>query len=182
MSDIGAAALRMMTPRLKLRPVEEADAAATAALVTPDVAANLSTWSSPMSTADAAVRIEDAQAKLEARDAIDFGIVSRDDGALLGWIGLARGEADGARLGYWLGTRFRGCGLMKEAASAAVPAGAALLDIKRVHALVLKTNTPSIAVLRATGFELVGEERVRFEVAQISRTCLRFEWIPPQAE
>lgn len=156
--------------------MEMADAEATAALVTPDVAANLSTWSSPMSVAEAAVRIEQGQTRLESREAIDFAILSRDDDALLGWVGLALGEGDAARLGYWLGAPFRGRGLMKEAVGAAVPAGAALVDTKRVLALALKGNAPSIAVLRATGFQLVGEERVRFEVARTSRLCLRFEW------
>ena len=166
----------LITPRLRLRPVEMADANATAALVTRDVAANLSTWKSPMSAADAAARIARAQAKLQAGDAIDFAIVSRADDLLLGWIGLALTEGNNARLGYGLGAPFRGRGLMKEAVGAAVPAGAALLDTKRVHALVLKGNAPSIAVLRATGFQLVGEERVRLEVARTSRLCLRFEW------
>jgi len=173
--------LRLPTARLVLRPVEDADAAATAALVTPDVAANLSTWASPMSVAQASDRIARAKRMLETRDAVDFAIADRAHDALLGWIGLARVEGGRARLGYWLGTAFRGRGLMKEAAAAAVPAGAALLGVERVIALVLKSNEPSISVLRATGFHSAGQKRVRFEVAQVSRLCLRFELIIPHA-
>jgi RimJ/RimL family protein N-acetyltransferase len=181
MNAIGPGSLRLRTARLVIRPVEDADAAATAALVTPDVAANLSTWPSPMSLAQASARISLSKTMLAARDAVDFAIVGRDRGELLGWIGLARLEGGNARLGYWLGTAFRGRGLMKEAARTAVPAGAALLRADRIIALVLKANAPSIAVLHATGFHPAGEERVRLEVARTSRLCLRFELIPDQA-
>ena len=170
-----SAELRLTTPRLTLRPVVPGDAEPTARLVTPDVAANLSTWASPMTAAEASERIARARTLFEAGAGVDLAIVSRDRETLLGWIGFAR-DGDSARLGYWLGTEFRGRGLMKEAVIAACPAAAAFLDVERVHALVLKGNAPSIALLAAAGFELIGEELVHLEVANESRACLRFEW------
>jgi len=44
MTAIVPGSMRLRTARLVLRPVEDADAAATAPLVTPDIAANLSTF------------------------------------------------------------------------------------------------------------------------------------------
>ena len=175
MTVIGRDILQLQTPRLLLRPVEAGDAAATAALITPDVAANLSTWPSPMSTVQAADKIGRSRAMLGAREAVDLAIVDRNDGALLGWIGLALVAPATARLGYWLGTAARGRGLMKEAVAMAVPPAAAFVDAGRIVAMVLKDNAPSIAVLRATGFEFTGEELVPFEVARVSRPCFRFE-------
>jgi len=175
MNPNGPHSLQMRTARLSLRPVEEMDAAATAALVTPDVAANLSTWPSPMSAAQATAKIERSRAMLNTREAVDLAILDRNDGALLGWIGLARVAPATARLGYWLGGGARDRGMMKEAVTVAVPAAATFLDAGRIVAMVLKDNAPSIAVLRATGFEFNGEELVPFEVAQVSRPCFRFE-------
>ncbi len=175
MNPVDQRLLQLRTARLVLRPVEETDAAATAALVTPDVAANLSTWPSPMSVKQAAAKIGRSRAMLTKRAAVDLAIVESDSGALLGWIGLARIAPATARLGYWLGGGARGRGLMTEAVTAAVPAAAAFLDAGRIVAMVLKDNAPSITVLRATGFVLHGEELVPFEVARVSRTCFRFE-------
>ena len=168
--------LRLSTARLVLRPVEEADAVATAALVTPDVAANLSTWPSPMSETEASQRIDNSQRDLAARRAIDFAIVDRSSALLLGWIGLRLIDSGLARLGYWLGAEHRGHGLMKEAAAEAVPIGAAFLEVERVRAFVLKNNAASIAVLQAVGFRMTGEEDVFLETSRKSQSCFRFDW------
>jgi RimJ/RimL family protein N-acetyltransferase len=170
--------LRIETPRLTLRPVQPEDALPTARLVTPDVAANLSTWPSPLSPERALARIAEAQTLQDERAAIDFAILGRDDGALLGWIGLGLVEGRTARLGYWLGAQFRGRGFMKEAAAAAVTRGADFLSAKAVTALVLTQNASSIAVLESVGFTAAGTEDFYFEVAGERRACLRYIWHP----
>ena len=175
MNAVRQVSLRLQTDRLVMRPVEDADAAATAALVTPDVAANLSTWPSPMSVAQAAAKIARSKTMLATREALDLAIVDRSGGTLLGWIGLALIAPGTARVGYWLGGSARGRGLMKEAVIVVVPAAAPFLDAERIIGLVLKDNAPSIAVLQAAGFQFHGEELVPFEIARTSRLCLRFE-------
>jgi [ribosomal protein S5]-alanine N-acetyltransferase len=166
----------LRTQRLRLRPVAEADAAPTAALVSPDVAANLSTWPSPMSIEQALDKVRKSRALVARREAIDLAIVVRESDALIGWIGLAIDEPGVARLGYWLGTQARGRGLMKEAAAAAVPPGAEFLGVTHVKALVLKGNAPSVAVLEAVGFRMTGEEQLFLETARQSVSCFRFDW------
>jgi RimJ/RimL family protein N-acetyltransferase len=168
------------TPRLRLRPVEPADAGATAALVTPDVTANLSTWPSPMTEAQARARILESRRLEHSREAINFAILDRAQGELLGWIGLIRMGERTARLGYWLGSAHRGRGLMKEAAAAALPAAAAFLEVTDVVALALPGNRPSIAVLDSLGFRPAGAEEFFFEIAGKSWTCLKFLWSPSQ--
>jgi len=170
------ARLRLETRRLKLRPVQPRDAAPTAALVTPDIAANLSTWPSPLSAEQALARIREAAALEAARSALNLAIVGRADHALMGWIGLARCGPRDARLGYWLGAPFRGRGLMKEAVAAVVPAGTEFLGVDEVVALVLEANRASIAVLETVGFVPAGREDYYFEVAAERRPCLRYIW------
>jgi RimJ/RimL family protein N-acetyltransferase len=148
--------LSVETRRLCLRPVRAADAARTAELVTPDVSDNLLTWPWPMSRAAAAERIRVAQARLRARRAVNFAIIAKDDGQLVGWMGLTL-EADGsARLGYWLGSQYRNRGLTREAARSAIPPAADYLGIDEVIAEVFERNAASIAVLEALGFRRLG--------------------------
>jgi len=156
--------------------VVEADAEPTVALVSPDVAANLSTWPSPMSIEQALAKVRRSREMVARREAIDLAIIAQDSDALIGWIGLALEQPGLARLGYWLGTEARGRGLMKEAAAAVVPSAAEFLGVGRVKALVLKNNAPSVAVLTAIGFSRAGEERAFLETAGRSVSCFRFDW------
>ena len=171
---------QLLTPLLRLRSVEPGDAAATAALVTPDVTANLSTWPSPMTETQALERIVESNRLEASGEAINFAILDRELGHLLGWIGLVRTGERSGRLGYWLGSPFRGRGLMTEAAAAALPAAAAFLDVAEVVALALPQNRPSIAVLEALGFRSAGEDDFYFEIAGTTRRCLKFLWWAPQ--
>jgi ribosomal-protein-alanine N-acetyltransferase len=166
------------TARLLLRPVVPADAEPTARLVSADVAANLSTWPSPMSVGEAREKVRRSRALAAAREAIDFAIVASDDNRLIGWIGLAIDDPRTARLGYWLAASARGRGLMKEAVTAVVPGAAEWLGTPGVKALVLEHNAPSIAVLTHAGFRLTGEEEVVLQTAGRSAPCYRFDWSP----
>ena len=170
----------LLTARLRLRSVEPRDAASTAALVTPDVTANLSTWPSPMTEDQALERILEAKRLERSREAINFAILDRARGTLFGWIGLIRTGERSGRLGYWLGSPWRGRGLMKEAATAALPAAAGFLGVSEVVALTLPDNRPSVAVLRALGFRSAGEDEFYFEIAAKSRMCLKFLWSAEQ--
>jgi ribosomal-protein-alanine N-acetyltransferase len=170
-----SSSLLLTTQRLKLRPVVESDAEATAVLVTPDVADQLLTWPSPMSQEEALVRIKESQEAFEKHEAVDFAILRASDERLLGWIGLARGRDQQARLGYWLGAEFRGAGLMTEAARTVIGPAASFLGVTGLFAFVRKSNGPSIGVLNALGFGLNGEEDQFFKFKGTSESCLRYE-------
>ena len=166
------------TARLNLRLVKPADAVPTALLVTPDVAANLSTWPSPLSAEQALAKIREAEQRAAERTALDCAIIDRSSGMLLGWVGLAATEDQNVRLGYWLGSEWRGRGLMKEAVGAFLPMAAAYLGVDCAVALVLETNLPSIAVLKSAGFARAGEEDFHFQTANERRICLKYIWRP----
>jgi ribosomal-protein-alanine N-acetyltransferase len=177
---MSADSLRLTTERLLLRLVKEEDAEPTAALVTPDVSANLSTWPSRMSPAQVLDKIRDSQSMLAAGEGMDWAIVDLASDRLMGWIGLKRMGENRARLGYWIDRSFRNRGFIKEAIAAVVPTGSDFLDVRTVFALVFKDNLPSIGVLKASGFVLTGEDVYYRAVVDRAEPCLRFEWHRPK--
>lgn len=79
------------------------------------------------------------------------------DGELAGGIGfiLGAGERAGtASLGYWLGRRFWGRGIMTEAVQAATQWAFDRLRVRRVWAKVMGPNVGSARVLEKAGFVL----------------------------
>jgi ribosomal-protein-alanine N-acetyltransferase len=79
------------------------------------------------------------------------------DGELAGGIGflLGKGERIGtASLGYWLGKRFWGRGVMSEAVQVATQWPFDTLRVRRVWANVMAPNVGSTRVLEKAGFRL----------------------------
>jgi RimJ/RimL family protein N-acetyltransferase len=146
------------TSRLLLRLVEPRDAAATAALMTREVASNLSSWKYPTTIEDATLRIAAARQAAGERSAVNFAITHRLDGRLLGWLGVFVVDpvAMKGRLGYWIGSPFQGQGFATEAALAAVQQGAAFLRLRYLEAAASDDNLPSLAILRKLGMARTG--------------------------
>jgi ribosomal-protein-alanine N-acetyltransferase len=102
-----------------------------------------------------------------ARDARDdlgyaFLVFLRDSGDLCGGItvsGVRRGVTQSASMGYWMGERFAGRGLMTDAVRALLPWLFDNLRLHRVEAACLPTNGPSKALLRNVGFREEGYAR-----------------------
>lgn len=161
------------TPRLLLRPVAEEDAAQTAKLVSPDVASQLSTWRSPMTEEEALDRIRTSQKLLSQRSAVNFAIVRKADGALLGWIGLWLVSDRLARIGYWIGTSYRRHGLTTEALSNVIPAAREFLGFSTIEALVLPNNQASRSLLGKLGFVEAGLADEFIASQGRSRSCVR---------
>jgi len=156
--------LRLETRRLVLRPVEDADASATARLIDPHVARYLVSWTAGITARQCRLRIRASRKALRGRDYANFAILEGRSDRLLGWIGLARqaDEPEQGSLGYWIGAADEGRGYMTEAAHAFLPAATRLLGIRVVEASVHPDNPASIAVLRTLGFKRTGSALVRF--------------------
>ena len=94
---------------------------------------------------------EQSNAETNAQFAIEV------DGELAGGIGflLGKGERIGtASLGYWLGKRFWGRGVMSEAVQVATQWAVDTLRVRRVWANVMAPNVGSSRVLEKAGFRL----------------------------
>lgn len=72
---------------------------------------------------------------------------------------LIRGPLQSANLGYRIGGRFEGRGLMREGAEAAIAVGFDKLELHRITASYQPTNERSAVLLRRLGFVVDGYAR-----------------------
>lgn len=99
------------------------------------------------------------RARQEAEEGTDYTLfIFRPDGRqeiLLGGITLSnirRRAAQFVNLGYWMGQTHAGKGVMTEAVGVVLPFVFNTLDLHRIHAAFLPTNTASRRVLEKNGF------------------------------
>jgi len=86
-----------------------------------------------------------------------FAITRRDDGALVGCIGIhVQPDHDRAELGYWIGVPYWGAGYATEAARAAMEWGFETLELNRIYAEHFTRNPASGAVMRKIGMRPEG--------------------------
>ena len=91
---------------------------------------------------------------------------------------IRRGPAQAGSLGYWLGERFTGEGLMGEAIPAVVHYAFRDLNLSRIEAACLDENQRSQKVLERSGFKYEGIAQAYLQIAGRWRThrlyaCLR---------
>jgi ribosomal-protein-alanine N-acetyltransferase len=91
--------------------------------------------------------------------AVPFFIFSNASRSLAGGItigNIRRGVAQSAQLGYWVGERFAGRGLMLEAVNLVVPYSFDALGLHRIEAACIPENKRSIRVLEKARFQREG--------------------------
>ncbi len=91
-----------------------------------------------------------------------FFLFLRENAQLVGGLTLAnlrRGVTQTCSLGYWMGVRFAGRGLMTEAVRGIATHVFDDLHLHRLEAACLPTNAPSRKVLERCGFQLEGQAR-----------------------
>lgn len=117
----------------------------------------------------------------EARDDLGYAfMILTDDDLLIGGITLSnvrRGVTQAASLGYWMGVGYVGKGLMKEAVRALLPFATRVLHLHRIEAATLPTNTASMRVLEANGFEREGYARQYLKIAGVWQDHLLFAYV-----
>lgn len=107
------------------------------------------------------------QREIDAGNAWPFFIFAEKDRALVGAITLSnirRGVAETGTLGYWIGQRFAGRGLATAAVTAMVGYAFDSLNLHRVEAACVPSNTGSRRVLEKSGFELEGKARAYLKI------------------
>ena len=142
------------TARLRLRPVDAADAAALYALHSN--ARVLRYWDSPpWSEPERAERFIAASGQLaEAGTGVRLAVARLSDGEFLGWGSLTRWNPDyrSAALGYCFVEAAWGHGYATEAARGLLQWAYATLDLNRVQAETDTRNAASSRVLEKLGF------------------------------
>lgn len=94
--------------------------------------------------------------------AYPFLIFRESDDALLGGVTLAnvrRGIVQAGTIGYWIGSPFAGRGTMTSALRVLLPTLFGELNLHRVEAACIPSNTASVRVLEKSGFALEGRAR-----------------------
>lgn len=178
----------LTTARLRLRPINDADADALFALHSSALVMrywDAPPWSAP---ARAAQFIAACQRLADGGTGTRLGIERAVDGTFLGWCGLTRCNPDhrSASLGYCLNQPAWGQGYATEAAHALVQWGFEFLNLNRVQAQCDTRNPASARVLVKLGFALEGTLRedciVNGEVSDSwTFGLIRREWQPSRA-
>ena len=78
------------------------------------------------------------------------------NGEVAGGIGFDSIQEHKAEIGYWLGEKYHGQGIMTQAAKLVTKFGFEKLKLKRIYAFVFLWNKPSARVLEKNGFKLEG--------------------------
>ncbi len=164
------------TARLRLRLVDEQDAAAAARLMTPAISRWLASWPSPLDEAGAAARLRWMHEAAERGEALCFAIEPREGGGLMGVVMIVRSKHDARRghLGYWLGEAFHHQGYMSEAAAAAVTEAFAPLDLTAIEAGAQPDNVGSLGVMRHLGMRPFDERPVWAEARGREERCVYY--------
>ncbi len=122
-------------------------------------------------------RIRRYTAEIEADEAYPFLIWSMADGALLGGLTIGnvrRGAAQSATLGYWMGARYAGQGIMTRAVTLACRFGFGPGKLDRIEAGCLPENAASIRLLEKVGFRREGLARNYLSIAGRRRDHILF--------
>lgn len=149
------------TPRLRLRPFAFADAAEVKRLAG-DAAIADTTLQVPHPYPEglAEAWILDQGDALARGETATFALTRRDDGALVGAMGLALAlDHQRAELGYWVGVPFWNRGYATEAAEAVLGHGFGAYGLHRVAATHLTRNGASCRVMEKLGMRVEGISR-----------------------
>lgn len=180
--------LVLTTPRLRLRPLGEADAQALFDMLSDPAVTRY--WSTPPWTdmAPAHALIERDRQAMASGDYLRLGLERLDDAALLGNCTLfaINAQCRRAEIGYVLGAAHWGRGFMHEALRALLEHGFAAMDLNRIEADIDPRNEASARSLRRLGFAQEGYLRERWIVGgEVSDTALygllRQDWRAPLA-
>ena len=148
----------LTTPRLKLRPMVEADIPAYYAVFSdPEVARY---WSREPWTdiAQAEESLKSIMADCADGSVVRFGIELLSTGELIGDAGLHHffGQNRRCEIGYALASKYWGQGYATEALRAAIRYGFDALDLNRIEADIDPRNVGSARVLEKLGFRKEG--------------------------
>ena len=155
------------TARLTLRFMDERDIDALHAVYSDPVVARYLSRPPQTERAQAEKMMANVLAGYADGSGVNFGIVRRDDGALIGNCMLFRfhDESRRAEIGYSMGRAYWGQGYMNEALVALIGYAFGALDLNRLEADIDPRNANSAKSLARLGFREEGVLRERWIVA-----------------
>lgn len=119
------------------------------------------------------------------RAAVPFFIFEKKSGSLAGGItvgSIRRGVAQSCQIGYWMGERYAGQGLMHEALLLVVDYAFDSLLLHRVEAACIPENTRSMRLLEKAGFQREGLLRSYLRINNVWQDHFLYSRIAPGSE
>jgi hypothetical protein len=149
------------TERLLLRPFTMRDRDDLHHILSdPQVTATLLDVPEPFTLSDAADWIRYAQDGAATGSLYAYAMVAKHDAALLGWIDLEiEREHRRGDMAYWLGQPYWGRGFASEAARCMVRFGFETLDLNRIYAQCIASNSASARVMQKAGMRYEATRR-----------------------
>jgi len=173
----------LQSDRLIVRLVEERDLPALLEIHAVDEVTRFLPYATWQTLADAQAWYERALRHHAEGSALQFVIVAKDSGSVVGTCLLFRFEPASARaeIGYVLGQRYWGCGTMREALATLLAFAFNELSLRRLEAEVDPRNAASDRLLRRLGFKHEGLLRQRWVMKGEVKDAnvyglLRHEW------
>jgi len=95
------------------------------------------------------------------KTAYELGIELKETGKIIGMMSLMKINYDNrnAEVGYWLGKKYWGQGIAKEALKLILDLGFKKLKLSRIYARVMHPNIASAKLLESVGFKFEGRLR-----------------------
>ncbi|SEK53123.1 GNAT family N-acetyltransferase [Roseovarius nanhaiticus] len=118
-------------------------------------------------------RVYWAQRSIAGGTALPLFLIRREDERLIGAITLdniRRGPSQSGTLGYWIGEDYARQGYMREAIPAVVHYAFDRLDLSRIEAACLPSNTASRGLLEKSGFKYEGVAQSYLQIGGRWRT------------
>ena len=156
----------VQTSRLTIRLVTQADLPALLEYNSDDTVTRYLPYASWKGMADAHEWLGRAEARLAAREALQFVAVLRETGGVIGSCLLFHFDESSRRaeIGYLLGRKHWGAGYMLEAMEALVDFAFAHMNLRRLEAEIDPRNTASAKLLERLGFAREGVLRERWDL------------------
>ncbi len=148
----------LQTQRLTLRPFTLDDAPAVQKLAgDPAIADTTLNIPHPYADGMAEAWIKGQADAFARKGNYTYAITRRDDGILLGAIGLTQDQRHNrAEMGYWIGKLYWGQGYATEAARALLAYGFEALQLNKIYATYFKRNPASGRVMQKIGMTYEG--------------------------
>lgn len=157
----------LQTERLFLRPLQVSDAEAMWSYVSDPDFPKYMTWEAHKDINETKEFLQGKEKEFADAKSVVWSIFMND--AFVGLIGLEgvkrylnTVKTDRAELGYWLGSKFWGQGIMLEAGKAVLRFGFEEMELHKVTVGHFSENPQSQRVIEKLGFRLVGLQKEHF--------------------
>ena len=153
--------LKIEGKQINLRKLKKSDASAIYRNAKDFDIVRYTTLPYPYKLKNAEIFIKSTHQKIQRNESFELGIESKETKEIIGMISLAKIDhhSKNAEIGYWLGKKYWGKKIMKEAVRLILNFGFKKLKLVRIYAKVMHPNIASAKLLEKSGFKYEGRTR-----------------------